>query len=321
MLPNGTVRFTTTAKDQEGSPIATRAVDWTVSGGGTIDASGLFTSNGTLGNFTVTATVRANPAVTATGKITVEDLPPGLVMDLSADEVTGIASGGAVSVWPDISGKNNDAIQSDFLKRPSFVSGALNGLPVIHFDSTDDGMKTSLAVNSPYTIYVIYSAPVDGLYRAVQGSNNWFIGTGPYNGIGHYAEPGWISAWQAPVEAGRFYITCAQNDGTQAHFYIDGVDKTTGTTFAGSPGTLFLGGAGASGGALKGDIAEVMVFDRALSTSEMSFRGVKAAGKMDCPYRARGFGKQPASKKFRHAGFAQPFFANPPHKFQCSRFA
>src|SRR5206468_6054034 len=56
--PNGTQAFTATLEDQFGNPMASQpAFTWMVSGGGAIDASGLFTAGGTgSGPFPVTGT-------------------------------------------------------------------------------------------------------------------------------------------------------------------------------------------------------------------------------------------------------------------------
>ena len=46
-------------------------VNWVVNGGGTITATGLFTSNGTPGTFNVTATSVANPQSVGAAVVTV----------------------------------------------------------------------------------------------------------------------------------------------------------------------------------------------------------------------------------------------------------
>ena len=69
-VPAGGARqLTAFVGDQFGGRIATPAVTWSVSGGGTIDATGLFRAGSTPGGpFTVTATV---PGKTATASVTV----------------------------------------------------------------------------------------------------------------------------------------------------------------------------------------------------------------------------------------------------------
>lgn len=66
----GTQQFT--AWDVTGAAMSPSLVSWSVSGGGTIDATGLFTAGATAGTFTVTVVdSRFNTVVTVTSKVTV----------------------------------------------------------------------------------------------------------------------------------------------------------------------------------------------------------------------------------------------------------
>jgi hypothetical protein len=74
VIPGGTAQFTAEGLDNTGTPIDTGALDWSVSGGGTISATGLFTSDGTTkGSFTVTATSHTTPVVTGQAGLLVAD--------------------------------------------------------------------------------------------------------------------------------------------------------------------------------------------------------------------------------------------------------
>jgi endoglucanase Acf2 len=53
--PSGTLQMTATGFDQYGASTTTGTITWTVSGGGTINSSGLFTAGTTNGTYTVTA--------------------------------------------------------------------------------------------------------------------------------------------------------------------------------------------------------------------------------------------------------------------------
>jgi hypothetical protein len=74
-----TQSFTATGRDQYGAVIAA-PVNWTVTGGGIINGSGVFTASTAGGPFTVRATSTANGSITATAGVTVTDtvvVPPG----------------------------------------------------------------------------------------------------------------------------------------------------------------------------------------------------------------------------------------------------
>jgi hypothetical protein len=74
--PGRSVVFSASILDQFGEVIGA-SVNWTVSGGGTINL-GAFTSNGTLGRFQVIAACGTNTAVTDTAVVTVTEWVPGI---------------------------------------------------------------------------------------------------------------------------------------------------------------------------------------------------------------------------------------------------
>ena len=194
---------------------------------------------------------------------------------LDAGAITGLSNGDPVATWADQSGAGNDATQGTALKQPSYVSSGLNGRPVVRFGdgdaTTGDGMATGLSLGSPYTVFAVfdYQSTVSTYRRAVQGSGNWLIG--PYNNsVRHYAS-GWVADPGPRVEPNRFYVGQAVNTGAASTFLVDGADFTTSSAPTGSPGVVHLGGSGLyPGEVLNGDMAEVLIYDRALSAAEQT---------------------------------------------------
>ncbi len=78
----GTQQFTATGLDQFGQPVSPQPTfTWSVSGGGSISASGLFTAGSTAGGpFTVTA---ASGSVNGTASVTVTSVPPDFSLSVS----------------------------------------------------------------------------------------------------------------------------------------------------------------------------------------------------------------------------------------------
>jgi hypothetical protein len=78
----GTKQFTATGYDQFGGAMSPQPTfTWSVGGGGTISASGLFTAGGTAGGpFTVTA---ASGSVSGTASVTVTSVPPDFSLSVS----------------------------------------------------------------------------------------------------------------------------------------------------------------------------------------------------------------------------------------------
>lgn len=69
----------------------------------------------------------------AEGPVDSPDDIPGLRLWLVADNISG-SNGDPVTTWPDASGNGNDATQSTTNKKPTLVTGALNGHSVVNFD-------------------------------------------------------------------------------------------------------------------------------------------------------------------------------------------
>ena len=88
----GTQKFAATGRDQFGQPVSPQPTfTWSVGGGGTIDANGLFTAGATAGGpFTVTA---ASGSVTGTASVTVT-APPVLTTITVSPASASVATGG-----------------------------------------------------------------------------------------------------------------------------------------------------------------------------------------------------------------------------------
>jgi hypothetical protein len=91
-----------------------------------------------------------------------------------ADAITGLANGSTVTIWPDSSGHGLSAIQTVPGERPTYVTNALNGLPVVHFNGTNNQVLTlNRPVQDDFTIFCVL--------RSTQGVNS---GGQFYNGAG-----------------------------------------------------------------------------------------------------------------------------------------
>ena len=85
-LAGGTAKFAVQAFDQFNKPIAA-TIDWSAASGGTMDAAGAFTSNGTAGVFQISATVHGDTAVHSHALVEVaagKPVPTGWLTELLA---------------------------------------------------------------------------------------------------------------------------------------------------------------------------------------------------------------------------------------------
>jgi len=215
--------------------------------------------------------------------------PPAVVAWFRADALSGLANGEPVSTWPDSSASGYTASQGNASQRPSFVTGVINGLPVVRFDSA---ASTFLAFNRPvqddFTIFCVF--------RSGQG-----IGTGVnfWNGAGLVSGemPNPVSDFGLSLNAnGRLLAGTGNPDVTiasgssgfnddQPHLvafkrtrntgalelYVDGVFQggtTGGQQSLIAPPQLTLGVHPPLVEYLSGDIAEVKIYNAALSDTD-----------------------------------------------------
>jgi hypothetical protein len=136
VVPYGTQQFTASAADALGTVIEPPpACAWSVSGGGTIDASGLFTAGGSVGGpFTIAA---SNNSVTGTASISV-------ATNLN------LAPAGAGYIWYSMAASTNSWPQAT---APGINDGDLNTDVPLTPDGTEDISKAYEAAG------VVWSAP------------------------------------------------------------------------------------------------------------------------------------------------------------------
>jgi hypothetical protein len=186
-----------------------------------------------------------------------------MVLWLKGDTL-GLSDGTSVSTWADSSGNGNDATQATGANQPVFKTAIVNGHDVVRFDATNDGMVTPLSVASPFSIFIVYDCATNGAARrAINGTNNYLIGP---RGSAHQMYNGAFITGPA-VTTNVFVQANALTDGSGTLFRVNAVAiGSNGNTLG--PGTLGLATSGANAEVLAGDIAEVIVYNRILTSGE-----------------------------------------------------
>jgi hypothetical protein len=154
----GTQQFTATGLDQFGQPMTTQPTfAWTVSGGGTIDSSGLFTAGSTTGGpFTVAAT---SGSVSGTASVTVTAPAPDF--SLSMDPTSQSAKRGtSVSYTVNItaSGGFADSVALSISGLPSGVTASFTPNPA----TTTSVLTLTLAPNGPRGTFTLMITGTSG---------------------------------------------------------------------------------------------------------------------------------------------------------------
>lgn len=202
----------------------------------------------------------------------------GCVRWYNASAITGLANNDPVATWTDLSPSGIDATQSTPASRPTFQTNVINGLPVVGFDANAQFMGVgSLSALTQGEVFVLIKVPNDpALDQAYTGA--WRFGTHPsndhygytngevYDGSGSDTRKSCgnpslsLAAWRL-VD-----IYSATNDWA---FLIDGgVLHSTATNTVGFSPTCYIGRTTDVVIYLLGQIAEVIVYDRKLTSDE-----------------------------------------------------
>jgi hypothetical protein len=214
---------------------------------------------------------------------------PGLRLWLKPDSGLTLSGTDSVSAWEDRSGNGLDVAQATGTNQPARVSANLNGLPVVRFDGIDDYLRRSavpgydLFDNSTDTVYIVqkqagtdprtttFSWTPDGINRfmvhATWDNVIYFQATSYTTGGNMLAAPqpyGWDDRW---------HVLKLVKDGSSGQINVDGIDltltETTSSAGNNSPtADLYVGSDWSSTNWFTGDIAEILVFSRALTTEE-----------------------------------------------------
>ena len=202
--------------------------------------------------------------------------PGNLLAWLDANDLDGnsstTADGTIVTQWSNRANGESPFTQTNTSKQPVLHTNVLNNKAGVFFDDIDDGMESTIQINAyPYTVAVLFNClNTSGAgRRAVQGSTNWLIG--PHsNRVGYHPNNGWVS-YRVSLVAEKFYLAVGITTDQESRFYVNGKDETENSSSRSVPGTLHLAGSGGySGEKLNGYICEMIAYDKALSSSELS---------------------------------------------------
>ena len=212
----------------------------------------------------------------------------GMTLWLRAD--AGVTqSGGKVSAWATQSTNSVPVTQATADSQPAYVASGVNGRPVLRFDGTNDHLAfTNLPVNglTGITVFVVAAntanqdptthANASAIYwdetaswgtlyvSPYQTKVKYRFGTGQANNLPTYTRTNSIGS--------NFSITAAVHSGTTEALYVNGTQVHTGTgktsAIANCKDSGFLG-RGYNSTYYTGDIAEIVVYNRALTAQEI----------------------------------------------------
>lgn len=189
---------------------------------------------------------------------------------------TSATNGQGVQQWNDQSGNARHGTQTTAADKPLYITGAMNGKPVLRFDGVSDylAFDGTFLVGTPYTILVVTQITSNQ-------SDNWFVG-----GNGSTANIdlrfGFSSTSNFRLAQGSNSLDAAQTASGVPDMYLGSLNTSTGrairkngTLLATDSNTATIAsftssniGKKGSGNFFRGDLAEIIIYNKELTQLE-----------------------------------------------------
>ena len=196
----------------------------------------------------------------------------GLTLHLDASQITGLSDGNTVNTWTDVSGSvpANNATTS--AGTPIYKTGILNGQPVVRFDNNSALQTADLSAQFPSaaTSFIVTTIDNDNAYTLVKanpGVDEWWRYDGNGNSYPGFFRGDRLESYCAMPNSGS-QLFAISSSATAWEMSINGVSQGVVGANYNAGGALVIGN-GSTGGGLNGDIAEVILYNRILDSSEL----------------------------------------------------
>lgn len=197
------------------------------------------------------------------------------LLDTSGDPITG---SGNVATWVDKSGSSNNATQGTDINRPESGTSTQNGKNVTDWDGSDD-MEWPAGLldvfNEDNTVFVVSKRLVDAGTQGLFGSDAnkavlFYGNAGEVNYRSNNASSNTVTV--SGVTTTNFNILRGRREGTTQALAINGGAETTNVGGSDITGVTdgFIGATDGGANNLTGSIAEILIYNRSLSASEIA---------------------------------------------------
>jgi Concanavalin A-like lectin/glucanases superfamily len=198
-------------------------------------------------------------------------------------------NGNNVARWVDQSGNGRSAAMTIAARQPAYVLGGLNGWPVLRFAGAQSMVLDAATAPTTYTVFVVgKNSRADESFSMILGPggsnpNNqlrWENGNqAMFVGLGNN-----LPVTNATVGNTRTYHALAlRYDGSTISSYRDGVLRSSSSHSTTGPWRLNQIGAYYDSFFMTGDLAEILIFNRALTEAERQSIGVYLRSKYGLP--------------------------------------
>ncbi len=207
----------------------------------------------------------------------------GLVLHMDASQITGTANGAQLNTWADTSGLANNAIRQSGSSAgyPQYVTGALNGQPVVRFNSAagnkGDHFRFTRITNIRTVFWVIKDTSTGS--RFLLGDNSSYDFHRGYGGNnGKLWDGGTTNYAHNNIRTGTTKLMGTTINGTTTSL-PSGSFQLVSLVTAGNVNADQICQDRTFNGSWQGDIAEILIYNRALSVAEEESVGTYLSAK------------------------------------------
>ncbi len=187
-------------------------------------------------------------------------------LDASDSATLTVTVSNRVSQWSDKSGNSLHFTQAAAVRQPLLVANALSGKPVLRFDGVSNRLVLGTST-APQTVFIVNKVSSGGNLKGIWGVNQSDTGLRMASAT-TWAQPGNVNDFGNPAGSAMYINGVETSAFTAGAAYLLEVARSSSTTYAATG----LGDYFASGTVpprpFSGDIAEVLVYGRALSVAE-----------------------------------------------------
>ena len=206
---------------------------------------------------------------------------PDLQLWLDAAQLSGVSEGSAVDLWGDSSGQGRNATQATASSQPRYFQSIMHGRPALRFDGLDDYLLLPgpvVAGSQARTVFVAARVNVIGNKGLIDlGGGATLFSSFMLSPESAVRINGGNRVWQQSAPSNVPAIMTVMLDGSSTTNLSAWINQTALTVDSTVVATINTAGNGTVGGyspaptgfhSLAGDIAEIIVYSRALSPAE-----------------------------------------------------
>ena len=201
---------------------------------------------------------------------------PNLSAWYKADSIIGLTDGQSIETWSDISGNGRNLTQTTAANRPVLKINILNGKNIVRFSRSDSQRLyySGGGLNQPITVFIVWKCNNTGTSPASRGTVLDGMNTDYSSFLMAYSDTSEVRSYAGiynkTVPFGNFIISSAVFNAGSSLLKENGVFKGTGSNTYGIPNGITIGGRYGQLYYLNGDVAEIIIYNTAMSTENIN---------------------------------------------------